>query len=208
MMSGMTRRITTSVTVAFAITLVASAALVTNAAAQTPTPPAAPPATSSATPATPAKPAAAADVSSLDGILHALYDVISGPAGQKRDPDRLRSLFADGARLIPATKTAEGPQHARVLDVDGYINRAFANMEKTGFFEKEIARRVDQFGSIAQVFSTYESKRAADDAKPFARGINSIQVYFDGTRYWIITVLWDAERPDNPLPAKYLESAK
>jgi hypothetical protein len=205
MMSGMTRRIATPVTVAFA--LLASAILVTNVAAQTAA--ASQPATSQSAPAAaPAKPAAPADVSSLDAIIHALYDVISGPAGQKRDADRLKLLFADGARLIPATKTAEGPQRARVIDVDGYITRAFANMEKTGFFEKEIARRVDQFGSIAQVFSTYESKRAVDDAKPFARGINSIQVYFDGTRYWIITVLWDAERPDNPLPAKYLESSK
>jgi hypothetical protein len=200
-MSGMTRRTVKPLTLALA--LLASATLVTNAAAQQPAPTAAAAQTPSAAPA-----AAPADVSSIDGILHALYDVISGPAGKKRDPDRLRSLFAEGARLIPATKTTEGPQHARVLDVDGYITRAFANMEKQGFFEKEIARRVDQFGSIAQVFSTYESRRAVDDAKPFARGINSIQVYFDGTRYWIITVFWDSERPDNPLPAKYLESAR
>jgi len=144
----------------------------------------------------------------MDAILKSLYDVISGPAGQKRDWDRFRSLFYDQARLIPATRPAEGPPRARVLDVEGYVTRASGNMSSNGFYEKEIARRVDQFGSIAQVFSTYESRHAADDAKPFARGINSIQLYYDGTRYWIITIFWDAERADNPLPAKYLESTK
>jgi hypothetical protein len=160
------------------------------------------------TPPAPAHPAAPADVSSMDAILRALYDVISGPGGQTRDWDRFRSLFYEGARLIPATRPAEGPPRARVLDVEAYVTRATANTSQQGFYEKEIARRVDQFGSIAQVFSTYESRRAADDAKPFARGINSIQVYFDGTRYWIVTIFWDAERADNPLPAKYLETVK
>jgi hypothetical protein len=155
-----------------------------------------------------AHPAAPADVSSMDAILKSLYDVISGPAGQKRDWDRFRSLFYEGARLIPATKPAEGPPRARVTDVEGYVTRASANMTQQGFYEREIAQRVEQFGSIAHVFSTYESKHAANDTKPFARGINSIQLYFDGTRYWIITILWDAERADSPLPPKYLETVK
>jgi hypothetical protein len=200
MMCAMTRTFAAGVTFTLAL---ASFAFSTPSAAQTAAAPAAPAAAAAA-----AHPAAPADVSSMDAILKALYDVISGPGGQKRDWDRFRSLFYEGARLIPATKPAEGPARARILDVEGYVTRASANTSQQGFYEKEIARRVDQFGSIAQVFSTYESRRAADDAKPFARGINSIQLYFDGTRYWIITILWDAERPDNPLPAKYLESVK
>ena len=188
-MSGMARKISTiigGVALAFA-----SLAFIAGAGAQ---------------PA--AHPPAAADVSSMEAILRSLYDVISGPAGQKRDWDRFRSLFYDGARLIPATRTADGQARARVLDVEGYVTRASGNVSQQGFYEKEIARRVDQFGSIAQVFSTYESRHAADDAKPFARGINSIQLYFDGSRYWIVTILWDAERADNPLPARYLETVK
>jgi hypothetical protein len=183
----------------------ASMAIATNAAAQQP-PATAAPATATAAPA--ARPAAPADVASMDAILKSLYDVISGPGGQKRDWDRFRSLFYDGARLVPATRGADGTARARVLTVEDYVTRASANTAQQGFYEKEFARRVDQFGSIAQVFSTYESRRAADDAKPFARGINSIQLYFDGTRYWIVTILWDAERPDNQLPAKYLETVK
>jgi len=189
--------ITRAITLAAALTCT-SLGVPQAVSAQTPSAPAAAPA---------AHPAAAADISSVDAILHSLYDVISGPAGQTRNWDRFRSLFYEGARLIPATPPIDGPPRARVLGVEDYISRTSGAFSQQGFYEREIARRVDQFGSIVQVFSTYESRRAADDAKPFARGINSIQLYFDGTRYFVVTIFWDAERPSNPLPAKYLETA-
>jgi len=189
--------LTRAIALAAALTLT-SLGVPQTASAQTPSSPASAPA---------AHPAAAADVSSIDAILHSLYDVISGPAGQTRNWDRFRSLFYEGARLIPATPPIDGPPRARVLGVEDYINRTAAAFSRQGFYEREIARRVDQFGSIVQVFSTYESRHSADDAKPFARGINSMQLYFDGKRYFVVTIFWDAERPANPLPAKYLETA-
>jgi hypothetical protein len=153
----------------------------------------------------PAQPAAnPADVGSLDAILAALYDVISGPAGQQRNWDRMRSLFIPGARLIPSTPAPDGKVVPRVLDVEGYIGRAGPTLEKNGFFEREISRKTDTFGSVTQVFSTYESRRTKEDATPFARGINSIQLVNDGTRWWVVTIFWDQERPNNPIPAKYL----
>jgi hypothetical protein len=156
--------------------------------------------------ATPASPPAAnpADVSSLDGIIGALYDVISGPAGQARNWDRMRSLFIPGARLIPSQPGPDGKVVPRVLDVEAYIGRAGATLEKNGFFEREISRKTETFGTITHAFSTYESRRTKDDATPFQRGINSIQLVNDGTRWWVVTVFWDAERPNNPIPAKYL----
>jgi hypothetical protein len=144
-----------------------------------------------------------ADVSSMDGIVAALYDVISGPGGQARDWDRMRSLFVPGARLIPSSPNEHGAT-VRVLDVDGYIERVRPNFERNGFFEREIARKTEAFGNIAHLFSTYESRHAAGDATPFARGINSIQLLKDGDRWWIVTVFWDAERPGNMLPEQYL----
>jgi hypothetical protein len=157
-------------------------------------------------PATPA--ANSADVSSPDAILAALYDVISGPAG-KRDWDRMRSLFVPGARLIPARRDAQsGEFRALVLDVEGYISRSAPFLEKEGFFEKEIARRSERFGNILHAFSTYESRHKADDAAPFARGINSIQLLFDGKRWWIVTIYWQGESPDTPLPKEFLPPAK
>jgi hypothetical protein len=150
-------------------------------------------------PASAAVAADPADVGSMNAIIKALYDVISGPAGQPRKWDRMRSLFVPGARLIPASGPAP-----RVLTVDEYINQAGPGLERNGFFEREISNKVETFGHITHTFSTYESRRTAEDAKPFSRGINSIQLFNDGTRWWIVTVFWDSERPNNPIPNKYL----
>ena len=144
------------------------------------------------------------DVKSADAIVAAVYDVISGPAGQKRDWDRMRSLFVPGARLIPAVPKEGGGATARVLDVDGYIQRSGPVLERDGFFEREIARRTEAFGNIAHVFSTYESKHTKADPKPFARGINSMQLLKDGDRWWFVTIFWDSEKPSNPIPSEYL----
>ncbi len=145
-----------------------------------------------------------ADVASIDAIVAAVYDVISGPPGQKRDWDRFRSLFVSGARLIPVTQTGE-IRTAQVLSVEDYIARSSPVLEKNGFFEREIAMRMQRFGDIAHRFSTYESRRKADDTVPFARGINSFQLMNDAKRWWIVTIFWEAEGPDRPIPPEFLK---
>jgi hypothetical protein len=168
------------------------------------------PATPSAAPAaptTPATPAAnPADVASVDSIIAAVYDVISGPAGKKRDWDRMKSLFIPGARLIPTGARQTGGYGSRVLTVDEYAERASGFFEKEGFYEREAARKTEEFGQIVHVFSTYESRHAPGDAKPFQRGINSIQLMNDGTRWWIVTIFWQGEDEKHPLPEKYLKN--
>jgi hypothetical protein len=149
-----------------------------------------------------------ADVESIDAIIAATYEVISGPAGKKRDWDRERSLFIPGARLIP-TATVPGRNDVDlaplVLDVEGYIARVEPLFEREGFYEKEIARRVEQFGQIAHVWSTYESRHDPSDPEPFMRGINSIQLFNDGKRWWILSIYWQHESTQAPLPEKYLQ---
>ena len=93
---------------------------------------------------------------------------------------------------------------ATSLSVQEYIDRASVYFEKNGFSEKESFRRTEKWGNILQAFSTYESRHDAKDAAPFARGINSFQLFFDGTRWWILTIYWQEETPDNPLPAEFL----
>ena len=149
-------------------------------------------------------PADPKDVVSPAAIVAAVYDVISGPAGQKRNWDRMRTLFVPDARMIPTGKRANGEFVRRVLTVEDYINNSGPLLEKDGFFEKEIGRRTEQFGNIVHVFSTYESKRTATDEKPFMRGINSIQLWNDGKRWWVITILWQSESKDIPIPGKYI----
>ena len=147
------------------------------------------------------------DVSTLDGILHAVYDVISGDAGTPRNWDRLRGLFHKDARLIPSSKNPQtGVFTSRVLTPEDYITRVEPVFAKEGFYEREKARTVETYGNIAHVFSTYESRRSSKDEKPFARGINSFQLVNDGTRWWVLSIFWQAETPDNPIPKKYLEN--
>lgn len=146
------------------------------------------------------------DVQSIDSILAATYDVISGPAGKKRDWDRFRSLFYPGARLIPTSKPPnETEVRARVLTPEDYITRSAPFLEKQGFFERGISNKIERFANIAQVFSTYESRHDAGDAQPFQRGINSFQLVNDGKRWWIMTIMWQGESADNPIPPEYLK---
>jgi hypothetical protein len=144
------------------------------------------------------------DLTTIDGIITALYDSISGPAELKRDVVRFRSLFVEGARLIPVRPAPDGSATAEVLDVDEFFRIASENFKIAGFFEREIARRIETFGRVTHAFSTYESRRSEQDAEPFTRGVNSIQLLNDGTRYRVVTVFWDFERPDNPIPPEYL----
>jgi len=147
-----------------------------------------------------------ADVGSLDAIMKATYDVISGSQGAKRNWDRMHSLFVPGARLGPAIQQPNGDVVVRMGTLDEWMFGAERGFAQMGFYEREVARRAETFGHIAHVFSTYESRHAPSDEKPFQRGINSFQLMYDGTRWWVVSIYWDAERPDNPIPPKYLQS--
>ena len=143
------------------------------------------------------------DVGSIESIIRALYDVISGSKGQRRDWMRMRGLFDPSARMIHVPpRTAAGKVTPRMLTVEDYIARAGPSLERDGFFESEITRRVEKFGHIAQVFSSYES-RHEKEAAPFARGINSFQLFWDESRWWVLTILWDSETPQNQLPPEF-----
>lgn len=145
-----------------------------------------------------------ADVASVESIIAALYDVISGPAGQDRDWDRFRSLFTSGARLIVAAPAQNGRVPSRNMTVEEYVSSADPFLKRDGFWEREIAHRVERYGNVAHVFSTYESRVNSADSPPFSRGINSIQLATNGDRWWVVTILWDFERPGNPIPREYL----
>jgi len=143
-----------------------------------------------------------ADVASIDTILTALYDVISGPAGD-RDWERMRTLFAPDARLIPVRVAEDGSAEARVRTLEEYIEGSNPYFQENGFYETEVARTTEAFGHLVHVFSTYESRHSPEEP-PFTRGINGIQLLKDGERWWIVTIFWESERPGEPIPAKYL----
>lgn len=160
---------------------------------------------SAAAPAPAARPAARpADVESVDAIMAAVYDVISGPAGQKRDWDRFRSLMAPGARLVPTGRRPDGTGVLRNWSVEEYVTAAAPGLESGGFFERELGRKMERYGNVVHVMSAYDSKRTLADPAPFQRGVNSFQLWFDGTRWYVVSIFWEAETPENPIPAELL----
>jgi hypothetical protein len=105
---------------------------------------------------------------------------------------------------MPTGKNDKGEITARVLTADDYVTRGQAVFSKEGFFERSIANKIEHWDRIAHVWSTYESRHAKDDAKPFARGINSIQLLYDGKRWWVMSIFWQAEDKEHQLPEQYL----
>jgi hypothetical protein len=144
------------------------------------------------------------DVATPDAILAALYQVISGDAGVQRDWDRFRNLLHPEARLAPIFTDKQGEDHVRFFTVEQFVEAATANTAEMGFFEREIGRRTERFGSLINVFSAYESFHSLQDPKPFDRGVNSITLMHDGTRWWILSITWQGESPTRPIPKRYL----
>ncbi len=143
------------------------------------------------------------DVSSESAIINALYEVISGESGEARDWDRFKNLFVKDGLLIPTTKSTTGVFGYRTMTPDDYITM-FSTRIKTGFFEKELKHELVSYGTIAHVFSTYET-RESKNGPITNRGVNSIQLFFDQNRYYIVNVLWCAESMGFKLPAARLQ---
>lgn len=142
------------------------------------------------------------DVQSVDAIIHALYDVISGEGGAPRNWERFRFLFAKDARLMPTYKNADSLFSYRLLTVEEYITRFSSRTE--GFYEWEIGRKTESYAAICHVFSTYATKYTKDGPITM-RGINSIQLLKDQNRYYILHIFWSGENLGFPIPASYLQ---
>lgn len=144
------------------------------------------------------------DTKSIDNIMAALYAVISGEKGVKRDWARFKNLFVADARLMPSSKGKDGKVGYQILSPDGYVQRAGKFLEENGFHEIEIHRKTEQYGSLVHVFSTYESYHSKNDTAPFARGINSLQLMNDGERWQILHIYWLGETEEMPIGKGYL----
>ena len=143
------------------------------------------------------------DVATIDGILRAFYDVISGPAGQPRQWSRDRTLYIPDVHFVSLSTDSTGRVRADVVTHQMFVDRSNPSLVRRGFFETEIHRTTARFGNVVHVFSTYEMRERAG-GPVFGRGINSIELFWDGTRWWIAAAQWDDERPDNPIPTEYL----
>ncbi len=144
------------------------------------------------------------DVASLDAIVAALYASISGAKGVPRDFDRMRTLFAPNARLIPTGLGSDGTARMRNWNVEEYVAAAGPGLVANGFFEREIGRTTTSYGNVWHIMSAYDSRNTLE-SPPFARGVNSIQLFKGPDRWYVVTIFWDSERPGNPIPAELLK---
>lgn len=146
------------------------------------------------------------DVASIDAIVRAFYEVISGPAGQPRQWARDRSLYRPEIRFNIVRFDREGRPSLHTLTHQEFVDSSNDALVKRGFFERELHRVTQRFGNIAHVFSTYEG-RDKENGPVIERGINSIQLVYDGTRWWITSASWQDETKDHPIPPEYLPTA-
>lgn len=135
------------------------------------------------------------DVATLDAILHAFYETVSGAVGQPRDWDRFRSLILPGGRLMPIVSMAEEKAGVRFLSTEDFIRRVEPIFAREDFWERETSRQTETAGHFAHVLSFYESLRSPS-GPPFERSVNSIQLLNDGIRWWIVNVMWNTSRAE------------
>jgi len=147
------------------------------------------------------RPADPADVESIEAIVAAFYDIVSGPAGQPRDWARDSTLYLDGARFT-IIDVVDDRAVARTIDHDTFAREA-AGLERSGFFEREVHRETRRWGPMANVWSTYEWS-TTEDGPVGGRGINSIELFHDGIRWWITSAMWTGESDELPIPSEYL----
>jgi len=140
----------------------------------------------------------------IDGIIPALYSSISGPAGE-RDWDYFRSLYKPNAIMGAMTPDSDGELVYRSMTPESYITNNGPFFLENGFWEKEVGRKVEQFGGVAHVFSSYAWEMKGENETISQRGINSIQLVFEGDRWWIVSIQWDSERDDNKIPASMID---
>jgi len=137
------------------------------------------------------------DLAGIDAAIRSVYEVISGPPGQKRDFDKMRSLFTPGA-----TMKAIGPKGLHGGSVEDYIARDRDILEREGFTERELGRRLEVWGGLATAWSSYDGRTA--NGSFHERGINSFELVKIDGKWLIASILWQEETPDNPLPRDLL----
>lgn len=144
----------------------------------------------------------AEDVNTIEGIMKAYYEVVSGPAGEPRQWERDRSLHHPDAQIIIIGTDADGNITPNVQTLAEFHERS-GNLSTSGFFEYEISRVVSRHGANAHVWSTYEW-RSEKEGPVGGQGVNSIQLYHDGNRWWITGWTFDGRNNAPPVPEAYL----
>lgn len=149
-------------------------------------------------------PARAEDVSTLDGIIKAYYDVISGPADQPRQWNRDATLYIPNVRFVIIHEDAAGKTTAESMTHQQFVDTSEASLSGKPFYEHEVHRITHRAGSVAHLLST--SEHMSSPTGPVqGSSVDSLELFFDGKRWWISNAsIWDVASPKHPLPAEFL----
>jgi hypothetical protein len=146
------------------------------------------------------------DTSRIESVMQTFYEAISGYPGEDRDWDSLRSLFAPGASLVPSSVVCSNlPPSA--IGIEAYVQRLAGFLSQHDFFETGFVHRIEMYGNMACIISTYEARHTPNDSEPFKRGVNFIQMLNDGKRWWLTSMIWRDEDKENSIPEKYRNPA-
>jgi len=137
-------------------------------------------------------------------VVLRLYSLLSGPADDARDWEAVRSLFVPGALLHSELALADGSRQSGKWTVGEFCEAAAAEYAENGFWEREIAARVECFGNIAQVWTTYESRVGSPDSEPVGRGINAVLLLRQDGAWRIAGLVFQIERGTSGIPEDYL----
>ncbi len=148
------------------------------------------------------------DVESVDAIMEALYDVISGPANHPRDWDRFHLLLTPTCQCIPIFRGPDDEHRHRAMSADEFVADSAPYFDQNSFYEIEVARKEERYGNLVHAFSTYHSYHSDEDVEPFQRGINSIQILYEDGRWWITNIAWQPAWHDLAIPDGYLPQAE
>lgn len=148
--------------------------------------------------------ARAEDVGSIEAIVKADYECISGGIGVARQWARDFSLYDPYARsFVPSKDEKTGALVIWHPTQQEYADEADAHLVRVGFSEHEVAHKVYTYGNVATVFSSYEGTLEST-GKLYVRGVNIYQLYYVGNRWWISSVSWDAENDINSIPLELM----
>lgn len=141
-------------------------------------------------------------------IVRRLYQLISGSADEARSWDEVRSLFLPEAILRSELTLPDGSHQSGEWTVDEFCGEAAEEYAESGFWEREIAARVECFENIAHVWTTYESRTGSLDADPVGRGINSVQLLRRSGEWRITSLVFQLERGTDGIPDAYLDEGE
>ena len=129
------------------------------------------------------------------------YELFCFKGGATPDPEELRDLFMPEGKVINSN-----PDLPRALNVEQFIDLQQAqatHRAATGFYEREQFQKIDLFGNVAHVLSTY-AKLDRSHTEPFALGVGSVQLIKVQERWLISVVAWYDQTAEVQVPERYL----